>query len=279
MKSRLLTAAVALPLLFAVILLPWYIPETIWIFVGIAILALAAGLFEFFSLTKKMELKADAGVGYIGAALLTFAFVVDAPARSPELLLLAITLFLIVLLISQTFRFQADFTKMLTGIGVTLLGVFYLAFLGGFLIATRVGFENVPGLSTKLLLFFFIVIFGSDAVAYFAGKSLGKHKLVPKISPGKTWEGLIGGILAAAGIAALCTRLFFPELPYKFSIPLAALMAVVGVFGDLAESAIKRGAGAKDAATILPGHGGLLDRLDSLLFNAPILYYFARFYF
>jgi phosphatidate cytidylyltransferase len=72
---------------------------------------------------------------------------------------------------------------------------------------------------------------------------------------------------------------FFPELPYKFSIPLAIVMAIVGVLGDLAESAMKRGSGAKDAANILPGHGGLLDRLDSLLFNAPILYYFARFYF
>ena len=279
MKTRLLTAAVALPLLFAAIILPWWVPETLWIFVGMAVLALAAGLFEYFALTRKMELKADAGIGYIGAAVLTFAFAVDAPAKAPELLLLAIALFLVALLISQSFRFQNDFTKMLTGIGVTLLGVFYLAFLGGFLIATRIGFENVPGLSTKLLLFFFIVIFGSDAGAYFAGKALGKHKLAPKISPGKTWEGLIGGIIAAAGMGALCTWAFFPELPYQFSIALAAVMAVVGVFGDLTESAIKRGAGAKDAATILPGHGGLLDRLDSLLFNAPILYYFARFFF
>ena len=123
------------------------------------------------------------------------------------------------------------------------------------------------------------MIFGSDAGAYFAGKALGKHKLIPAISPGKTVEGLIGGIVAAAGFGALSTVWFFPELPYQFSIPLAVVMAVVGVLGDLAESAIKRGSGAKDAATILPGHGGLLDRLDSLLFNAPILYYFAKFYF
>jgi phosphatidate cytidylyltransferase len=279
MKTRLLTAAVALPILSGVVILPWYWPDGVWMFVGIGVLALGAGLFEFFSMAKKMELKADAGVGYVGAGLITLAFALDAPTTAPDLLLLLIAAFIIALLISQTFRFQKDFTKMLTGAGVTLLGVFYLAFLGGFLIATRVGFLNAPGLSTKLLLFFFIVIFGSDAGAYFAGKALGKHKLVPMISPGKTWEGLIGGIIAAAAMAALCTWLFFPELPYKFSMPLAGVMAAVGVFGDLAESAIKRGAGAKDAATILPGHGGFLDRLDSLLFNAPILYYFARFYF
>ena len=168
---------------------------------------------------------------------------------------------------------------MLTGIGVTILGVGYVAFLGGFLVATRVGFESVPGLSTHLLGFFFLVLFGSDAGAYFSGRAFGKHKLAPAISPGKTVEGLIGGILAAAGFAALATWWFFPELPYKYSIPLACVLAIAGVLGDLAESAMKRGAKTKDAASILPGHGGFLDRLDSLLFGAPILYYFARFYF
>lgn len=269
----------ALPILIASIILPWWVPETVWVFVIISVLALAAGLFEFYSLTKKLELKADAAIGYLGAAGLTVSFIFDAPAKAPDLLLLVMALFLILTLITQTFRFQKDFSKMLTGIGVTVLGVFYVAFLGGFLIATRVGFENIPGLSTKLLLFFFIVIFGSDAGAYFAGRALGKHKLAPTISPGKTVEGLIGGLVAAAGFAALCSLTFFPELPYKFAIPLAAVMAAVGVLGDLAESAMKRGSKTKDAATILPGHGGLLDRLDSLLFNAPILYYFARFFF
>ena len=279
MKVRLLTAFVALPILIAAIILPSYFPQTVWIFTAIAVLALAAGLFEFYSLTKKLELKADASIGYLGAVIFTVAFIFDAPAKAPDLLIMSFAFFVVLLFVTQTFRFQKDFSKLLTGVGVTLLGVIYVAFLGGFLIATRVGFENVPGLSTKLLLFFFVVIFGSDAGAYFAGRALGKHKLAPNISPGKTIEGLIGGILAAAGFAALSTFLFFSELPYKFSIPLAVVMAIVGVLGDLAESAIKRGSKAKDAASILPGHGGLLDRLDSLLFNAPILYYFARFYF
>lgn len=279
MKTRLLTAAVALPILVASIILPKYVPGTVWIFVGIAVLALAAGLFEFFILTKKLELKADAGIAYLGAAAIAVAFIFDAPAKAPDLLLLTLAAFVGTVLISQTFRFQKDFSKMLTGAGVTILGVLYLAFLGGFLISIRVGFESSPGLSTQLLLFFFVVIFGSDSGAYFAGRAFGKHKLAPSISPGKTVEGLIGGLVAAAGFAALCTFMFFPELPYKFSIPLAVVMAVVGVLGDLTESAMKRGSKTKDAASILPGHGGLLDRLDSLLFNAPILYYFARFYF
>jgi phosphatidate cytidylyltransferase len=279
MKTRILTAVVALPILIASIVLPSYVPETVWIFVVIAVLALAAGLFEFFSLTKKLELKGDAGIAYLGAAGLTVAFVVDAPAKAPDLLMMALAIFIIIVLITQTFRFQKDFSKMLAGAGVTVLGVLYIAFLGGFLIATRVGFENQPYLSTHLLGYFFLVLMGSDTGAYFAGRAFGKHKLAPGISPGKTVEGLLGGLVAAAAFAALATFWFFPELPYHFSIPLAIVMAGVGVLGDLAESAMKRGSKTKDAATILPGHGGLLDRLDSLLLNAPILYYFARLYF
>ena len=280
MKTRLLTALIALPILILSIVLPLFVPQfppSGWLFIIIAAFAFAAGLFEFFTLTKKLELKADASVAYIGAAAFFVAFVFDAPTKAPDLLILTVVLFLILVLATQVFRFQADFSKMLTGIGVTVFGVLYVVFLGGFLVAVRVGFD--PILSSKLLLFFFAVNFGADAGAYFVGKSFGKHKLAPKISPGKTWEGLIGGILFSAAFAALATFWFFPELPFKFSIPLAIVMAVAGVTGDLAESAIKRGADVKDAANFLPGHGGLLDRLDSLLFCAPILYYFARFYF
>ncbi len=279
MKTRLLTAAIALPIIIASIIAPLWFPDAIWAFVAIAAFALGAGLFEFYSLTKKLELKADAATGYIGAVVLFCAFVVDAPKMAPDLLLLALALFTVFLLITQAFRFTKDFSKMLTGVGVTLLGVIYVVFLGGYLVAIRVGFESPAGLSTDLLAYFFLVIFGSDAGAYFAGRALGKHKLAPAISPGKTVEGLFGGMLAAAGFAALSTWWFFPELPYQWSMPLAAVLAAVGVLGDLTESAMKRGSGAKDAASILPGHGGLLDRLDSLLFGAPILYYFARFYF
>lgn len=284
MNSRLLTAIIALPILILSVILPYLLPQVPaanWLFLLIAVLALGAGLFEFFTLTKKLELKADAAIAYLGATALFVAFLFDAPAKSPELLILTVALFIIAVLVSQTFRFQADFSKMLTGIGVTLLGVLYVAFLGGFIVSMRVGFAEtlVPHLSTKLLGFFFVVVMGADAGGYYIGKNFGKHKLVPKISPGKTWEGVIGGIIFSSAFAAIASATFFPELPYKLSIPLAIIMTVVGLFGDLSESAMKRGSNTKDAANILPGHGGLLDRLDSLLFNAPILYYFARFYF
>ncbi|HYG80432.1 MAG TPA: phosphatidate cytidylyltransferase, partial [Pyrinomonadaceae bacterium] len=148
---------------------------------------------------------------------------------------------------------------------------------GGHLVAVRMGFEQVR--AAHLLSFFFLVIMGSDTGAYYTGRALGRHKLAPAVSPGKTWEGAAGGLVASLLMAVLAHYWFFPELPLKWALALAAAMNVLGVLGDLTESALKRGAGAKDAAQILPGHGGLLDRLDSLLFNAPVLYYFGRLYF
>lgn len=282
MKTRILTALVALPVLIASIILPYFFPgepQVNYFFVFLAGAAIVAGLYEFFLMSKKMQMKADAGIGFIGAAAFFVAFIFDAPSKAPDLLLLTSALFVSLVFISQAFRFQADFAKLLPGIGITLAGTFWVAFLGGFLVAIRVGFENAPNLSTKLLGFFFLVLMGSDIGAYFAGKYLGKRKLSPKISPNKTWEGFIGGIILSQAFALASHFLFFPEFGLPFMLPLALVMSVVGVLGDLAESAVKRNTGTKDAANILPGHGGLLDRLDSLLFNAPILYYFARFYF
>src|SRR6476661_7382628 len=121
MKTRIITALIALPVIIASIVLPVYWRPGVWLFVAIAAFALAAGLFEFYSLTKKLELKADASMGYVGAAALFVGFVFDAPAKGPDVLIATLALVLIAVLISQTFRFQKDFSKMLTGIGVTVL--------------------------------------------------------------------------------------------------------------------------------------------------------------
>jgi phosphatidate cytidylyltransferase len=179
-------------------------------------------------------------------------------------------------LVAATLR-GAPFDKMLASTGATILGVLYIALLGSYLVSIRTWFRQP--VAADLLSFFFLVLMGADAGAYYIGRAFGKRKLAPSISPGKTWEGVIGGVAAALLMAAIAHYWFFSELPLKFALPLAVIMTVVGILGDLSESALKRGAGAKDAANILPGHGGLLDRLDSLLFNAPLIYYFGRFYF
>jgi phosphatidate cytidylyltransferase len=215
-------------------------------------------------------------LGLIFAAGLLVGFYFNLPVREPLLMFLVLVLLTLSTLTATMLR-GAPFDQMLASVGATVLGVLYVAVLGGHLVAVRAGLQ--PALAAHLLSFFFLVLMGSDTAAYYTGRAFGRHKLAPSISPGKTWEGAVGGMLASLLAAVAAHYLFFPELSLTAALPLAATMNVLGVLGDLTESALKRGAGAKDAANILPGHGGLLDRLDSLLFNAPLIYYFAVYYF
>ena len=270
--KRILTAVAVLPFLIVSIL----IASLWWVFVLLAAAAMVVGLWEFYLLAKKLQLKPDPATGYVaGAALITIALQ-NEPAVNLLLVQFVIIVLTIVTLVTATLR-GAPFDKLLASSGATILGVLYVPLLGSHLVSLRTNFN--PALSAHLLSFFFLVLMGADAGAYYIGRALGKHKLAPKISPGKTWEGASGGLAAALAFATLAHFWFFRELPLKWILPLAVVMTLVGILGDLAESALKRGAGAKDAANILPGHGGILDRLDSLLFNAPLIYYFARFYF
>jgi phosphatidate cytidylyltransferase len=271
--SRIITALIVLPILIASILVSWLAP----LFVALALAAMTLGLYEFWLLAKRRGIKADVVVGFAGAAAIFTIFYFDKPQdNSLVLLLMLLPVLTIAAFVAATLR-GAPFDNMIASVGATLSGVLYVAFLGGHLVAVRMGFYQE--LSADLLSFFFLVLMGSDTGAYYTGRALGRHKLAPSISPGKTWEGAFGGMIASLLMAALAHYWFFPQLPLKVALPLAAVMNILGVVGDLTESALKRGAGAKDAAQILPGHGGLLDRLDSLLFNAPVIYYFGRLYF
>lgn len=275
--SRILTAVVVLPFLIASILIPVLAP----LFVVMAAAAMVFGLYEFYVLAKKKGMKPDIVAGYLAAAALFTIFYFASRFPFQERLDLQSIVLVFILLtvgtLSAAMLRGVPFDKMLASSGATILGVLYVVLLGGHLVALRMGFP--PELSADLLSFFFLVLMGSDIGAYYVGRAIGKHKLAPEISPGKTWEGAAGGLAAALILATVAHFWFFPELPLKWALLLAAVMMVLGVIGDLTESALKRGAGAKDAAKILPGHGGMLDRLDSLLFNAPLLYYFAHLYF
>jgi phosphatidate cytidylyltransferase len=284
MNSRLITAAIALPVLIASIIFP----PLKFLFVAITMAAIVIALYEFWFLCRRVGASPDVVVGYATVAALFVIFFFN----WIEPLYLVVPLFIIAALVAEMLR-GAPFDKMVLSVGSTVLGVFYVAFLGAHLIGVRTGFTNLFGeadtylvgdtylshtLSTHMLSYFFLVLMGSDTGAYYTGRALGRHKLAPTVSPGKTWEGAAGGMAASLLMAALAHYWFFPELSLPAALGLAAVMNVLGVVGDLTESALKRGANAKDAAQILPGHGGLLDRLDSLLFNAPLLYYFALYY-
>jgi phosphatidate cytidylyltransferase len=122
-----------------------------------------------------------------------------------------------------------------------------------------------------------VITWGNDTAAYFAGRFLGKHKLYPEVSPNKTWEGFAGGMVGSIGGLFIVKYGFFPQMAVVDCFALGALGGVLGPMGDLCESMLKRAYGVKDSGSIIPGHGGMLDRIDALLFNAPAALLYVQF--
>ena len=153
--------------------------------------------------------------------------------------------------------------------GVTVASALYLGVTISYLVALR---QRSNGFNWAITAF--VVTWACDAMAYFVGRSFGRHKLWPRISPKKTWEGIAGGTVGAI-VAGLALGVWLLGIPWWQGILLGALVAVAAPFGDLAESLFKRQANVKDSSQLIPGHGGVLDRIDSLLFVFPIVTYFA----
>ena len=183
--------------------------------------------------------------------------------------------------------------KPIVTIGTTLLGAVYVGWLFSYLTllhGMQPGMIRFSGANIPLLIppiahttpGEWLVIFVSactwmcDTGALFFGKALGRHKLAPNVSPGKTWEGSAGGVFTSLVTGAALGH--WLHLPMVHALGLAALCAVAGQVGDLCESALKRDLGVKDFGTVLPGHGGILDRIDSMLFSAPLAYYYVLFF-
>jgi phosphatidate cytidylyltransferase len=144
----------------------------------------------------------------------------------------------------------------------------------GLLASTLVGLRVQGG--TPWVVLAFVVTWAYDTVAYFAGMLFGKHKLYAKVSPKKTWEGFAGGAAGSVLGALVIRSTMLPELPVAMAVLLGAGAAVLGPMGDFTESLLKRAAGVKDSGKLIPGHGGLLDRIDALLFVVPWVYLFVR---
>jgi phosphatidate cytidylyltransferase len=261
--ARVLTAIVFLPLLFAAL----WAESPVW-FAVLAMAGILIGLFEYYALTRQGgEIQ-----GVSAAAIVLFAFYFHRHDLIPAIIAFLVIVELLVQLVVNADK--VDLNNALTAASVNVFGVLYTAVLGGYIIALRVIESPVPHMAAKLLTLFFMVVFSGDTAAYYTGRSIGRRKLAPKISPGKTIEGMIGGLIGNVVATLIAHFAFLPELKITYAIPLALAIGLAGITGDLCESMIKRGAKAKDASKLIPGHGGLLDRLDSMLFSAPLLYYF-----
>lgn len=269
--KRILTAIIGLPILLYTV---W--SQSPYFFAALTAIAAILALIEFYGLASKVGGKPQAGAGCFFALTVLASFLFNAPQFAIAAL---ISLSLVSLAIAL--RRSDDLKDSLTSVSSTTFGVLYVALLPGCLIGVRMLPDTVthmtaPHLASKLLTMFFAVVMMTDTGAFYVGRSFGRHKLAPRISPGKTIEGAIGGFATAMITGVLCKLIFFHEIPITHAIALGATIGVVGQVGDLAESMLKRGAGVKDSGNLLPGHGGMLDRIDSILFCAPLLYCYSR---
>lgn len=260
MRQRVITAVVAL-----IIFIPILIAGGGWIDFAAAVLALIA-LSEVFIMRKKIIVSPDAFVAGLAVLALTLpaSFFKWLPNHLDQFMLFYI-LVMVMLAITVFTKNRINFDD----VGVTTLAALYIGMGFHYLAAVR----NLGGLDTIFYILF--VIWATDSGAYQVGKMFGRHKLWPAISPNKTWEGSIGGTVVALIVAAIYLH-FFPQIySYGIMMLLTLLFSVCGQLGDLVESAYKRYYGVKDSGKILPGHGGILDRFDSLLFVLPLLHVFG----
>jgi phosphatidate cytidylyltransferase len=170
--------------------------------------------------------------------------------------------------------------SVLLNVGVTLLGVFYLGLFGSTIIAIREFYPNLPGLYDRggfIIISTLASIWICDSAAFWSGSSFGKHKLFPRVSPNKSWEGAIFGFVFAILTMIAAKFIILEFLTLKDAILIGVIIGFIGQVGDLVESLIKRDAGVKDSSALIPGHGGMFDRFDSLFFSAPIIYLYLTY--
>jgi len=260
LARRVATAAVTLPLLLAALFAG---PPLLG--AGIAAAFVLVGQWEFFGLMRARGLTPFPVTGFV---LLGVAFVEIAHPRLPASPWPIVALAILLALLAR----RADHAVAVPSAALTLLGSSYLGALGGTIAALRLLPPVEDGAWRLVLLMAIIMV--SDAAAFFVGVAAGRHPLAPSISPGKTIEGACGGLLGGVAAAAAVRALGLPTLPLAHALLLGLVVAALGIAGDLVESLLKRWAGVKDSGAFFPGHGGMLDRLDSLLFGAPVLYYY-----
>jgi phosphatidate cytidylyltransferase len=266
LRKRVITALWGIPL---IVLAVWFDEPLDWFAVLAAVWGLLAAA-EFYRLTGVLKVLPLAVLGL----LFTFLFIIYPHFTcnlnvSPLSLLLTAAVALPLVLLVVLPKKEGLFHKW----AWMLSGVLYIGWLLSFLIALRLD----AGRDWLYLVFF--ATFGSDTAAYFIGRAIGKHKLAPQISPGKTWEGTIAGLFGAVIISLIFTLDTPLQLPLSYgqAVVLGVLVSVFGQLGDLAESLLKRNLGVKDSGSMMPGHGGLLDRLDSILFAGVVVYLYYMF--
>jgi len=280
MLKRTLTAILLIP---PVVYLIGWSPK--WLFLLAVVFGVALALREYFALCRGMGVKVFSWIGYAAAAVLCGAQMLPQHINNSAVIFLLVAFLLLISTLAM--RRSMDLRDYLAATSATIFGILYIGLSLSCLVPIRFatqsfggdailggGMGRLPALSagSLLLLLLFLVIWAGDICAYLVGRPFGRTPFFSRISPRKTWEGALAGLAGSLLAAWAFAHWFWKTTDQKTVILLAAWMAVAGQVGDLVESAIKRGANQKDSGTLLPGHGGFLDRIDSLIFAAPALW-------
>jgi phosphatidate cytidylyltransferase len=263
LRKRVISGLLFLPVFY---LVAWKLPPLY--FAGLVLAAVAVGLSEFYRMAQARGARPQVAVGMVLGAFTVIEFY---HPLLPQLgFFFAVAAVLLAALVARLFS-PRPVEGALEDAASTLLGVLYVAMLFAFQVVIRTGADG-----KQWLVFLYFTIWASDIGAYSIGVPFGRHRLYEKVSPKKSIEGLVGALTASAGMALLCRAWFMPPIDAGEAVVLAVVLAAVGTVGDLVESLFKRSAGIKDSGGSIPGHGGILDRMDSMLFAAPVLYYYLR---
>jgi phosphatidate cytidylyltransferase len=268
MVKRILVGLVGIPATIALI----YADARVFSAVIIPLTTLA--LLEFYKLAESKHAVPNKVVGVIGSIALQILFLlytVSTTAQGAQIMVyltVAAIGFVLLTLTAEMFRAEEN---ALLNTSLTVFGVVYVTVCLSMLMMLRSN-VNIGGFDgASLTVTLFAGVWMCDSAAYFTGLAIGKHKLFPRVSPKKTWEGAIGGGVAAVLIVIGLFTWLMPTVPMIHAVVIGAIIAVFGPIGDLAESWLKRDAVVKDSSHIIPGHGGILDRFDSMLFVAPLV--------
>jgi phosphatidate cytidylyltransferase len=262
--KRIVTSAVILALVTLVI---FFFPN--WVFTLLASLMIGAALNEYFNLAQKKHIVVykyfGISVGMLIPVIIYFQKGLEGYFALEPFFIVIACLFIFVLQFTRRECSQA-----LVSIAVTLFGLLYIAWLFSFFVKLKFMPQGA-----LLVSFIILVTKMGDVGAYFVGSSIGRHSLIPRISPNKTMEGTIGGLVFSVA-SAVASKLYLPSFPMGHLVVLGFLLGVLAQVGDLAESLLKRDCDVKDAGAMLSGFGGVFDLIDSLLFTTPIFYFYVE---
>ena len=267
LKDRVLAAVVALPVLLLILIFGGS-----WLNLLLFTAAVGVGSFEYYRMAFYREpLTHILGTG--AAALSYFLWGLGAMYGFGQDAFIGALFFSVMAMYLYFLFLPHPIDKAASRLALAVGGLVYLPLLGFYLFKL----QQLEG-GWKYLLVLFSISWLNDTGGYFAGRYLGKHKLYEAVSPKKTWEGSIGGALAGIGGAFLFAWITQLSWTWYFTLSMALVAGAIGQMGDLVESLMKRSHGIKDSGGIIPGHGGILDRIDALIFAAPVVYYFIAWF-